>query len=405
MGLAFLGALYYGFPSRHIKVVAITGTKGKTSTSEMVNAVLEEAGHKTALCGSLRFKIGDESIQNPFGMSMPGRSYLQKFLRDAVNRGCDWAILEMTSEGAKQLRHKFIELDAFIFTNLAPEHIESHGSFEKYLSDKKRIADLLSESPKKRCVAIVNADDAHVKDFTPQKATEIVPYNLESAKIYRTDQSGTSFQFDGVTMSSPLRGEFNISNMLAAAHFGKSFGIQTPIIARALSKLKIIRGRAESVTLAQNNPIRLKQNFEVIVDYAHTIESLEALYKTFHGQKRICVLGNAGGGRDTWKRAGMAKVADTYCDSIYLTSEDPYDEDPLEIIAQMKDGITKHSAKAILDRREAIHTALSEATEQSVVLISGMGSQQYMSVANGKKIPWDDAQIAREELEKVLRAR
>lgn len=403
IGLAFFGAFLYRFPSKHIRVVAITGTKGKTSTSEMVNAILEEAGHKTALSGSLRFKIGDESRMNPFGMSMPGRSYLQKFLREAVEKKCDWAVIEMTSEGAKQFRHKFIELDAFIFTNLAPEHIESHGSFEKYLSDKKRIATLLSDSGKKRKVAIINSDDAHASDFTPKKGTEVITFNLESAKIYSSDQTGTTFQFDGVTIFSPLRGEFNISNMLAAANFAKAFGIETPIIARAFSKLKTIRGRAEQVTLPNNHPLKNKQNFEVVVDYAHTIESLEALYKTFHGHKRICVLGNTGGGRDTWKREGMAKVADTYCDSIILTTEDPYDEDPRKIIADMEKGITKNSPKIIIDRREAIAEALKQATPQSVVLLSGMGSQQYMSVAKGKKLPWDDARVAREELEKLLK--
>ena len=400
--LALFGAIWFGFPAKKLQVVAITGTKGKTSTAEMVNAILEEAGKKTALSGSLRFKIGDTSTLNPFGMSMPGRSYLQKFLKDAVRQRCDWAVVEMTSEGAKQFRHKHIDLDAFIFTNLAPEHIESHGSFEQYLSDKKRIATLLSDSSKKRRVAIINGDDPYADEFTPKKVTEVVRYRLEEAKIYSSDQTGTSFQFDGATIFSPLRGEFNIRNMLAAAHFAKAFGIETPIIARAFSKLKTIRGRGEQVTLPENHPLRNKQQFEIVVDYAHTIESLEALYKTFQGHKKICVLGNAGGGRDTWKRSGMAKVADTYCDAIILTTEDPYDENPREIIAEMEKGISKHIPNIILDRREAIHTALKAAQPHDVVLLSGMGSQQYMSLAHGKKIPWDDAQVAREELEKVL---
>ncbi len=402
-GLAVFGALLYRFPSRDIRVVAITGTKGKTSSAEMVNAILEEAGYKTALGGSLRFKIGKESTPNAFGMSMPGRSYLQRFIRKAVNEGCDWVVLEMTSEGAKQFRHSFIYLNAFIFTNLAPEHIESHGSFEQYLADKKRIATLLSTSPKPRRVAIVNSDDPYAKEFIPSRATEVIQFKLEDAKLYRSGQDGTTFQFDGVTIHSPLKGEFNISNMLGAAHFAKSFGIETPVISRALSKLSTIRGRGEHVTLPNNHPLKSKQNFDVVIDYAHTIESLEALYKTFHNQKKICVLGNTGGGRDTWKRPGMAKIADTYCDSIILTTEDPYDENPLHIIEDMKPGFTKHTPKIIVDRREAIHEAIKEARQGDVVFATGMGSQSYMCLSHGEKIPWDDAQVAREELEKVLK--
>src|SRR3989344_3158776 len=134
--LALLGAIFYRFPSRKIKVVAITGTKGKTTTGELVNSILEEAGFKTAIMGTLRFKIGENSKPNLHKMTLPGRFFIQKFLRRAVSAKCDWAIIEMTSEGIKQFRHKFINLDALIFLNLSPEHIESHGSYEKYVSAK-----------------------------------------------------------------------------------------------------------------------------------------------------------------------------------------------------------------------------------------------------------------------------
>lgn len=400
LGLAYTGSVLYRFPSKKIRVVAITGTKGKTSTAEMVNAILEEAGYKTALGGSLRFKVGSDSKINPFGMSMPGRSYLQKFLRRAVNEKCDWVILEMTSEGAKQFRHMFIELDAFIFTNFAPEHIESHGSLEQYKKDKQRIAHLLSTSSKRRKVAIINSDDAHAEDFIPHNVSEVINFNLEKAKLYRSGTDGTTFQFDGVAIHSPLKGEFNISNMLAAANFAKAFGVETPVISRAFSKLSVIRGRGEHITLPSSNPNKNKQTFDAVVDYAHTIESLEALYKTFPNQKKICVLGNTGGGRDSWKRIGMAKIADSYCDSIYLTTEDPYDEDPLKIIEDMKPGITKNTPTVLVSRREAIRAAIAEAEKNDVVLMTGMGSQQYMCVANGVKLDWDDARIVREELER-----
>ncbi len=400
-GIALGGAFLYGFSSRKTQIVAITGTKGKTSTAEMVNAILEEAGYKTALSGSLRFKIGSDSQPNPFGMSMPGLAYLQKFLKKAVEAKCDWVIMEMTSEGAKQFRHKFIDLDAFIFTNLAPEHIESHGSFEKYLKHKKRIAELLRDSRKPRRVAIINSSDKYSPDFTP-KNVEVIHYTLADAEPYTSEKAGTTFVFKETTIHSPLKGEFNIQNMLAAANFAFAFGVTAPVIARALERLGSIRGRVEFVTLAPDHPLRDKQNFDAVVDYAHTIESLEALYKTFPNQRKICVIGNTGGGRDVWKRPGMAKVADTYCDEIILTTEDPYDEDPGHIIGDMLPGITKHTPQIILDRREAIRKAIEIAKEGDVILANAMGSQQHMSLAHGKKIPWDDATVFREEIEKKL---
>ena len=138
--LAVLGALIYDFPSKKLIVVGVTGTKGKTTTTELVNAILEEASYKTALASTLRFKIGEKEERNFFKMTMPGRFFMQKFLREAVKANCSHAVIEMTSEGAKQFRHKFISLDALIFTNLAPEHIESHGSYENYVQAKLNIA-------------------------------------------------------------------------------------------------------------------------------------------------------------------------------------------------------------------------------------------------------------------------
>jgi UDP-N-acetylmuramoyl-L-alanyl-D-glutamate--2,6-diaminopimelate ligase len=402
--LAFFSALFYGFPSRNIHIVAITGTKGKTSTAEMVNAILEEAGWKTALGGSLRFKIGNKSELNTFGMSMPGGGFLQKFIKQAVKEKCDWIVLEMTSEGAKQFRHKFIHLDALIFTNLAPEHIESHGSFEQYIQDKKQIAILLGTSPKVRRVAILNGSDKYVHEFNHHSTTETILYSMEDAKPYTSNSGGITMQFDGVTIHSPLIGEFNILNMVAAAHFAKSFGIEMPVIARAFSKLNLIRGRMEHITLKTNHPLKNKQNFDAVIDYAHTIESLEALYSSFPNQRKICVLGNTGGGRDTWKRPGMAEIADKYCDEIILTTEDPYDEDPLHIIEDMRASIKNHTPKIIIDRSKAIREAVLLAKENDVVLATGMGSQQYMCVAKGKKIPWDDASVMREAIEKKLSA-
>ena len=408
-GLALAGAIRYGFPSKKIKIIGITGTKGKTSTTEIVNSILEQAGYKTALGGTLRFKIGSKTSRNMFKMSMPGRFFMQKFIHDAVVAHCDWIVLEMTSEGVKQFRHKWIDLDALIVTNVSPEHIESHGSFEKYLDAKLELARSLARSSKTRKILVTNRDDEHAPKFIMNaKNVESFPFSLADAETYSTDENGVRFIFRENPISSPLHGIFNIQNILAAGVFAESIGISPETVSKAVSKLSLIRGRVEYVTLPSENPKSVTQNFDVIVDYAHTIDSLTRLYKTFPNNKKICVLGNTGGGRDTWKRKGMAEVADTHCDHIILTNEDPYDEDPMKIINDMKVGISKKPLEIIMDRRKAINTALRMANKESrdekrvTVLISGKGTDPYIMEANGKKTPWDDADVVREELEKIL---
>lgn len=182
-GLALAGAIRYGFPSKKIKIIGITGTKGKTSTTEIVNSILEQAGYKTALGGTLRFKIGSKTSRNMFKMSMPGRFFMQKFIHDAVVAHCDWIVLEMTSEGVKQFRHKWIDLDALIVTNVSPEHIESHGSFEKYLDAKLELARSRARSYKTRKILVTNRDDEHAPKFIMNaKNVESFPFSLADAE-------------------------------------------------------------------------------------------------------------------------------------------------------------------------------------------------------------------------------
>ena len=163
--LAVLGTIIYRFPSKKIAVIGVTGTKGKSSTVEFINAVLEASGKKTAILSTIRFKVGDESRPNKYKMTMPGRFFTQKFLRDAVDAGCEYAIIEMTSEGARFYRHVGVEMDALIFTNLSPEHIESHGSFEKYKQAKLRLVKHLAKSNKPARLSIANTDGKHGYSF------------------------------------------------------------------------------------------------------------------------------------------------------------------------------------------------------------------------------------------------
>ncbi|KKT37749.1 MAG: UDP-N-acetylmuramoyl-L-alanyl-D-glutamate-2,6-diaminopimelate ligase [Parcubacteria group bacterium GW2011_GWA1_44_13] len=390
---ALLAVLVYRFPSRKIKIVAITGTKGKTSTAEIVNAILEEAGYKTALAGTLRFKVGDEEERNLYKMTIPGRFFVQRFLRRAVNAKCDWVIIEMTSEGARQFRHKFIDFDALIFTNLSPEHIESHGSFEKYKDAKLSIARALANSPKRPRIIIANADNEYAGEFLSVDADTKTTYSLKDAEPYTLEKNKTTFNFMGSPVHAHLSGAFNLSNMLAGISFARAINISPEVIRRAIGKFHGIRGRGERVNAGQD--------FDVIVDYAHTTDSLEKVYEVFQDSRKICVLGGTGGGRDTWKRPAMGAIASAHCDEIILTNEDPYDEDPEKIVSEILAGIEGGQAEVIMDRREAIARAIALAQTGDAVIITGKGTDPYIMGPNGTKTEWDDAAVAREELQKL----
>lgn len=387
-----LGAVRYMFPSNKIFVIGVTGTKGKSSTVEFVNAVLEANGEKTAVLSTIHFKIGNKSLPNKYKMTMPGRFFVQKFLRDAVNANCKYAIIEMTSEGARFYRHKGINLDTLIFTNISPEHIESHGSFEKYLDAKVSLVKHLAKSNKPVRTMIANGDDKHHSHFLIYDVDHNIKYSLKNIEIEKQDENESVIKVDDTEITIPLPGVFNISNALASITFAKHIGVPIENIKKGVESLSLIRGRVEKINEGQK--------FDVIVDYAHTDDSLRKLYETFPKQRKIAVLGSCGGGRDKWKRPVLGKIADDYCEKIILTNEDPYDEDPMEIINDVASGIKNHKPEIILDRREAIREAITQAGRGDVILITGKGTDPYIMEANGKRTPWDDATVAREELRK-----
>ncbi|MBI4691953.1 MAG: UDP-N-acetylmuramoyl-L-alanyl-D-glutamate--2,6-diaminopimelate ligase [Candidatus Terrybacteria bacterium] len=397
--MAFLAAVIYRFPSRKIFVIGVTGTKGKTSTIEIISAILEEARFKTSLTSSLHFKVGRESWKNEYKMTMPGRFFLQKFLRRAVKEKCQYAVLEMTSEGAVQHRNKFIKTNALIFTNLAPEHIESHGSFEAYRDAKLRYFRDLEKSREKRRLAVVNEDDSAAPYFLKFDIPQKIKYGLKDVSNYNLQKDGLSFILDNIEIKSKLSGLFNLYNILAAVAFCKTQNIGNETIKKAIEKFQGIEGRLEKIDEGQN--------FSVIVDYAHTPDSLEKVYETFQTSRKVCVLGSAGGGRDKWKRPEMGKIASKHCDQIILTNEDPYDEDPNQILLDIKSGISNDqfpnsNFEIILGRHEAIAKALSYAQTGDAVIITGKGSEPWLMGPKGTKIKWDDRETAREELRKIL---
>ena len=389
--LALTGAFLYGFPSRKLTVIGITGTSGKSTVVELSSKILQEAGFKVASLSSIKFKIKEKEWENKLKMTMPGRLKVQKFLRQAVRAGCKYAVLEVTSEGIKQFRHKFINFDVAVFTNLSPEHIESHGSFEKYREAKLRLFKIAK-------VHIINLDDENTGYFLQFPANKKYTYGLNKGDV---NTKNTQFKLR-------LTGDFNIYNGLAAACVGLSQGINLETCKKALEKVRGIPGRMEEVI---SNP------FKVFVDYAFTPNALEKVYQTLKPEnarrrdksllhpslrlgQMICVLGACGGGRDKWKRPVLGKIAAKYCDEIIITNEDPYDENPMEIIEQVASG-TKGKAEKIVDRREAISEALKIAEEGDIVIITGKGCEPWICVAKGKKIPWDDRKIVKEEFKKL----
>lgn len=395
LALAIVGTIIYRKPSRHIYVIGVTGTKGKSSTTEFVNAVLEGAGKKTAILSTIRFKVGDATHPNKHKMTMPGRFFTQKFLRDAVDAGCQYAIIEMTSEGARFFRHTGIEMDALIFTNLSPEHIESHGSFANYKKAKLRLVNHLSKSIKPIRLSIANIDNEHAPSFLISPVEKNIGYSLKHVHILSETHTTTIIEYKGLHITIPLPGKFNVSNALAALTLASELGISLEDSKKGIESLSLIRGRVERIECGQN--------FTVIVDYAHTDDSLSKLYETFPTSRKIAVLGSTGGGRDGWKRPVLGKIADEYCDEIIITNEDPYDEDPMKIINEVASGMTHHTPHIIIDRREAIAYAISIAHVNDTVLITGKGTDPYIMGPHGTKEVWDDAEVTREELQKVLK--
>ena len=380
--LAFLGALIYRFPSRKLKIIGVTGTNGKTTVVNLTTKILEEAGHKVASLSSIKFKIIDKETPNALKMTMPGRFKIQKFLRQAVKAGCQYVVLEVTSEGIKQHRHRFINFAIAVFTNLSPEHIEAHQGFENYKRAKGKLFQATRE------VHVINLDDENAKYFLQFPVKKKYTYGLNQGDINNQD----------LQLKLRLIGDFNIHNALAAICVGLSQNIDLATCKKAVEKVEGIPGRMEKI---------ISQPFKVFVDYAFTPNALEKVYQTLTHQlinsstnKLICVLGACGGGRDKWKRPVLGKLAAQYCDEVIVTNEDPYDEDPIEIIEQVAKG-TMGKARKILDRREAIRESLKISQPGDVVVITGKGCEPWLCVAGGKKIPWDDRQVVKEEYEKI----
>jgi UDP-N-acetylmuramoyl-L-alanyl-D-glutamate--2,6-diaminopimelate ligase len=413
--LAKLAALIYKNPSKDMIVIGVTGTNGKSTTVNLIAQILRQAGHKVGFTTTVNFRVGEHEWLNDTKMTMLGRFQLQKLLREMANRGCGFVVIETSSQGLDQFRHLGVEYDAAVFTNLAPEHLEAHGGFENYKKAKASLFAHLTKFPNKKIngykvpkVIVVNADDENSGYFIDFPADNKIAYSIENHSDFQAENlelgpDASRFDVAGRSFMVNLPARFNIYNSLAAIAVCRAYGVSFTDAAEALEKIKGVPGRLEYIDEGQD--------FLVMVDYAPEPNSLAEVYahiKKIQKNKLIHVLGSAGGGRDKGRRPILGRMAAEVADYVIVTNEDPYDEDPLEIIDQVAEGARRGGKTPgkdlfkLLDRREAIAKAVGLAGEGDFVLITGKGAEQAMVVSGGRKIPWDDRRTVREVLKKRI---
>ncbi len=414
--LVHLAALYYQSPSRSMIVIGVTGTAGKSSTCHVLSSLLESLGHTVGVASTIQFKVGSQERLNDKKMTMIGRFALQKMLRSMVKAGCDIAIVEVTSEGIKQHRHAGIHFDIVALTNLYPEHIESHGSFDNYKNEKLKLFKLLDALPHKvihseviQQSVIVNGESEFAGEFLNVDVSNRFAFggvfadqenitNLHMTNV-ALGSDGVKFGLDNQSYSVPLLGTHNAYNALLALGIGEALGHTRNEIKDAFLQVKQIPGRLEFINEGQS--------FKVIVDYAFEPRAMEKLYDTLTNvehRRVLHVFGGTGGGRDTSHHVNNGHLVAQKADVAIITNEDPYDDDPMEIIRRIEGAVKETSSievHSILDRKEAIFKAIDLAREGDIILITGKGSEQAMCVAGDKKIPWDDRLVVKEGLKNM----
>lgn len=401
--IAVLAAVYYRFPSRYLQVIGITGTKGKTTTTNLIAGVLSEAGYKVGMTSTVFFQVGNLKWTNTSKITTLGPFFLQKLLRQMVDEGCSHAVLEVSSHALLQNRVWGINFDTAVFTNIGEDHLDYHGGFENYLRAKGMLFSRLNRSSRKARipkVSILNKDDTNFNFFDQFLADKKYTYGIGGGTCFAMDiqtlPNGSTFVLhvpnNQIEIHYKLPGDFNVYNALAAATVALANNIQVSVIKQALEKALPVPGRFETIECGQK--------YSIIVDYAHTHESLEkllSLYKPLTKGKLYLVFGATGGGRDKGKRPKMGAVAHKYADVILVTDDDPYEEDEWQIIEQVAAGIPREEGQnfwKIPNREEAIKLALNLAQEGDTVLIAGKGAEEVQMI-HGRAVPWDDRAAVR----------
>lgn len=390
--LAHMAAAFFDYPAKKLKTIGITGTKGKTTTSYMIKSILEQAGIKTGLIGTIEVLIGEEKIDSV--NTTPEAYSLQKYLYQMVEAGCKAMVMEVSSQGLMLSRVAGMEYDYGLFTNISPDHIgpNEHGSFEEYMACKSILF--------KQCkTGIINIDDDHYMDIIKDHTCRIETLGMSNKAdlramnlgLYRKESElGINFQVEGnmnfnVNLNMP--GEFNIYNALTAIAVCKHFDIQIKDILQAFSTIKV-KGRLEVYNT--------KKPFSVIIDYAHNEVSLKELLTTLrdYNPKRLLCLFGCGGNRSKMRRYEMGRVSAKLADLTVVTSDNPRFEEPAAIIADIVKSVEEENGNyiSIEDRREAIRYCMEHGTEGDIIVLAGKGHELYQEIKD-KKYKMDEREI------------
>jgi UDP-N-acetylmuramoyl-L-alanyl-D-glutamate--2,6-diaminopimelate ligase/murE/murF fusion protein len=394
---------FFDYPSRKLRMIGITGTNGKTTTTYLIQSILKEAGYKIGVIGTIQTMIGEKVL--PMKNTTPDVVDLQEILAKMVSNGIEYVVMEVSSHALALNRVAGCEFDVGIFTNLTQDHLDFHHDFVNYLAAKAKLFEMLGSSTavKQGKTAIVNIDDEASEKIIKSTACQVISYSINKdsdLQAQHTDvhSGGTSFTVTGSFGEMPLNlkitGLFNVYNVLAAIGAAKAENIDFTIIKSALEKFQSVPGRFELVDEGQP--------FSIIVDYAHTPDGLENILKTARqiAKQRIIVVFGCGGDRDRTKRPIMGKLAAEYGDVVIATSDNPRSEDPAAILEEVEAGIlkgltTEKDYEKIVDRRQAITRALKLAKPEDVVIIAGKGHENYQILKEGT-ISFDDREVARE---------
>ena len=388
----------YGFPAKGARVVAVTGTNGKTTTCLLINEMLKSAGYRTAMLTTAVTELNGVAKANITHRTVPLTADLMRFFKQARQSKADFVVLEVTSQALHQHKTAGIPVEVAVMTNLSQDHLDYHHSMEEYAAAKAR----LFNGYMKPKVCVLNHDDEWYDYYAKQSAGRVVSYGRKSGStllmksVHTTaakTEIATTSNGRSAKLTTSLVGTFNAYNAAAAALAGLQLGLNTPEVRKGVAALKTVPGRMEQVDAGQK--------FKVIVDYAHTPDALQNALETLQGvakKGRVLVVFGATGDRDKQKRPVMGAVAARYADRIFLTDDETYTEDPAAIRKAVMEGIRdaggENKTTEIGDRRKAINAAFKEARAGDVVLLAGLGHQDYRAMAGGKQ-PWDERDVAK----------
>lgn len=389
--LAKVAASFYDTPTASLKVVGVTGTNGKTTTTTLLYDLFTALGYKCGLISTVEYRVAGQIL--PSTHTTPDPISLQWHFAEMVKAGCEFAFMEVSSHAIHQNRVAGVNFAGAIFSNITHDHLDYHGSFANYIAAKKKLFDDLGRT----AFALTNKDDKNGMVMMQNTKAQVHTYSLKrpadfKAKIIENTIAGLHLDLAGHEFHVRLIGEFNAYNLLACYACATLLGAKEEEILVALSSLRPAEGRFDLL----NNETR---GISAIVDYAHTPDALEKVLQTIdelrHDNQRIITITGCGGDRDPAKRKFMGKIAAMYSDLVILTSDNPRSEDPLSIIAQMREGIAAEQLPKVLenaDRRQAIKTAIQLSKRGDIILLAGKGHEKYQEI-NGVKYPFDDKAI------------